>query len=212
MDDNTSMTRYLLNIVLGFIIGFGVFCVLVLGFIIIFSLDNIGNLLTRLPILMIIFPVMLLMYFEETITHLEFLQVFIWEFVFLGLILGYHYFKKRLSDKERTIALSVLVIMSLLPFLYLQLFGLPAIMSDALTNVYNFFNFPRDQGVIKFIQIYWGIPVWFISWMNLWVSRLHQTILKREKVTPLQWLSLVWVIGISLILLWNKVHLIMVIP
>jgi hypothetical protein len=182
--------------------------ILMFGLIIILTvlidIDSLEMIFVTIPFVFILLLVLpqFLMYMYVQITSLILLS---WEGAW---ILGLVFFHKKDVEKKTiwsNVIIFLFILIGAMPFLLVQIIGIEFIplvntlINDAAVQ-YSFVYPPA-----KFIQIYWGVPLWIITWYYAWTLKIPHDIVSKKSLdtTQLQWL--IWLIALSGILIVNPV-------
>ena len=237
LSNEEKISRYTSSIV-WFVVGFVVFS-LICDFVFLFKVysylvisffrhtDLINFLLMSLIygilgiILTIYIPFLVSYYYLKSLFYPTLWLLFLWEIIWVALLIFFHQILKNKSDRRKLVLFSVLIIIGIIPFFLVQFFYLTnnPLISDIIQNATEFIYPPipsymvgGEGGIllpppsIQFIQVYWGIPLWFITWLYMDVINVPQDIVKRRHLNLSQWLWLLGLIIMTTILLMNNVN------
>ncbi|MFX1286657.1 MAG: hypothetical protein ACFFB5_23675 [Promethearchaeota archaeon] len=187
--------------------------VIILSFLIdIRSLELIFRQAPALFLLILILPFFLILMYFQTPNGVPSILLLSWEAVWmLGLIVSHTKIIEKKTVWKNTI-LFLLILIGAAPFLVVQIVGVEFIpLVSTLINeaaVHYSFVYPPA----KFIQIYWGVPLWIITWYYAWTLKIPQNLVSKKSLeaTQLQWLT--WLITLSGILIVNPVLTIIYFP
>jgi hypothetical protein len=124
----------------------------------------------------------------------------VWTFI-LFLV---HSRKNQFSNTKIIILNSILIVAGFLPFLIVQMIGIesiPILNDTIIAKARYHYVYPPE----RFLQIYWAIPLWFITWFYSWNSSVLQDLVKKKSLSlsQIQWLT--WFLILSVILIMNPI-------
>ncbi len=147
--------------------------------------------------------------------------LFLWEIIWVLMLMFFHKIQRNKSDGRRLLLSSVLITLGVLPFFLVLFFNLIdfSLISEIIQNATEFIYPPVPSYMVEgtggmllppssmqFIQVYWAIPLWFLTWLYMDIINVSQDFIRRRRLHSSQWLWILCLIIMTAILLINNVN------